>query len=121
MAKPEKKSLDTPDESRSVDKGEMAIVTVGDVTLGRGIFQPGWTWSTCVKPIVGGDSCQVHHKSYVISGRLGVRMDDGSEIEIGPGELADIPPGHDGWVIGDEPCVSVDFSSEAVNYAKPPA
>jgi hypothetical protein len=66
MAKLEKKSLDSPDESRSVPKGEMAIITVGDVTLGRAVFQPGWRWSESVKPIVGGDSCQVHHKSFVI-------------------------------------------------------
>jgi quercetin dioxygenase-like cupin family protein len=119
MAKLEKKSIDSPDESRTVGKGEMALITVGGVTLGQGTFQPGWRWSEHVKPIVGGDSCQVHHLTYVLSGRLGVRMDDGSELEVGPGEFAEIPPGHDGWTIGDEPFVGIDVSGEAANYAKP--
>jgi mannose-6-phosphate isomerase-like protein (cupin superfamily) len=118
MAKPEKKNIATPDEARSVGKGELKLVSVGGVTVGYSVFQPGWHWEEHVKPIVGGDSCQVHHKTFVISGRLAVRMNDGTEMELGPGDLADIPAGHDGWVVGDEPMVGIDFSGEAINYAK---
>ena len=70
--------------------------------------------------VLGLDSCQVHHLSFVMSGRMGIRMNDGTELEIGPGEFADIPPGHDGWVVGNENCVAIDVSGEAAQYAKKP-
>jgi quercetin dioxygenase-like cupin family protein len=114
----EAKSLDSPDETRPfVDKGKADIVTVGGVTVGRGVFEPGWRWSEHVKPLAGTDSCQAAHTGYILSGRMGVAMDDGSEAEVGPGEAFVISPGHDAWTVGDEPCVALDFSGME-QYAK---
>jgi mannose-6-phosphate isomerase-like protein (cupin superfamily) len=113
------KSFGSPDETRPFsDHGSMAVVQIGDTTAGKGTFEPGWRWSQDVKPIAGTDSCQAHHTLYIISGRMHVVMDDGSEADLGPGDAAVIPPGHDAWTVGDEACVSVDFSGVA-RYAKP--
>ena len=107
----ERKSIKTsPDETRTFDKGKLQIANLGGVTIGHYTLQPGWKWSTSVKPLVGTNSCQQMHTGYVISGRMRVRMDDGSEIECGPGDAAVIPPGHDAWVVGNEPCVGIDFT-----------
>jgi len=114
----ERKTLSAPDEKRSFDKGQLELVTLGGVTFGRATLQPGWKWSTCVKPLVNTESCQAPHLQYHVSGRLRVRMDDGSEDEFGPGEVSLLPPGHDAWVVGDEPVVVIDISGMA-NYAKP--
>jgi len=114
----EAKNLDTPDEKRSFEHGEMHVVTVAGATIGRATFRPGWKWSNDVKPIAGTDSCQAGHTGYVISGRMHVKMDDGTEAEAGPGDGVVISPGHDAWVVGDEPCVMLDWSGSA-NYAKP--
>jgi hypothetical protein len=110
MAKMEKRNLSQPDETRTFDKGKLELVTVGGVTFGRATFQPGWKWSTCVKPVVKTKSCEAPHLNYHISGRLHVLMDDGSEDEFGPGEVSRLPPGHDAWVVGDEPVVLIDIS-----------
>jgi len=80
----------------------MDVVELGNVTVGRATFEPGWRWSEHVKPVAGTDSCLVPHVGYIISGRLGIAMDDGTEQEFGPDEAFVIPPGHDGWVVGDE-------------------
>ncbi len=118
MTQLESKSLDSPDETRQfVDKGKADIVKIAGVTVGRTVFEPGWRWSEHVKPIAGTDSCQSHHTGYVLSGRMGVKMEDGSELEIGPGEAFVIPPGHDAWTVGDESCISLDFSGIEL-YAK---
>jgi hypothetical protein len=109
MAKMVKKSFDAPEEIRSFDKSRIEVVDLGDVKAMRVTNQPGWRWSECVKPIVGTDSCQVGHLIHVISGRIVVRMDDGSEAEFGPGDVGSIPPGHDAWIIGNEPFISIDF------------
>ena len=109
MAKMVKKSFDAPEEIRSFDKSKIEVVDLGDVKAMRVTNQPGWRWSECVKPIVGTDSCQVGHLIHVISGRIVVRMDDGSEAEFGPGDVGSIPPGHDAWIIGNEPFISIDF------------
>ena len=116
-ARMQSKNLDSPDEVRSFEKGRMDVVTLGDVTVGRAVFEPGWKWSECVKPIAGTDSCQVAHVGYVVSGRMKVHMDDGAEREFGPGDAGTIPPGHDAWIEGDEPCVWLDFAG-AEHYAK---
>jgi hypothetical protein len=110
MAKIEKGNLSQPEETRTFDKGKLELVTVGGVTFGRATFQPGWKWSTCVKPVVKTKSCEAPHLNYHISGRLHVLMDDGSEDEFGPGEVSRLPPGHDAWVVGDEPVVLIDIS-----------
>lgn len=105
------KSLERPDETRSVaDKGRIQLVTLGSVTVGRATFEPGWRWSDHVKPTAGTDLCQVTHTGYIVSGRQGLRMADGTEVELGPGDAFVVGPGHDAWVVGDEPCVSIDFS-----------
>ena len=113
------KSLDSPEETRPfAGHGSMAIVHVGDTTFGRGTFEAGWRWSQDVKPIAGTDSCQAAHLGYYISGRMNVVMDDGQEMEFGPGDFAVIPPGHDAWTVGEEPCVVIDWQGFA-DYAKP--
>jgi hypothetical protein len=111
-----KKSFDAPEEIRSFDKSKIEVVVLGDVKAMRVTNQPGWRWSECVKPAVGTDSCQVGHLIHVISGRIVVRMDDGSEAEFHPGDVGTIPPGHDAWVVGDEPFISIDFGDAL--YAK---
>jgi hypothetical protein len=114
----EAKNLDTPDETRNFDNGEIRIVNIAGATVGRAVFRPGWKWSNDVKPIAGTDSCQAPHTGYIISGRMHVVMDDGREAEAGPGDAFVIAPGHDAWIVGDEPCVALDWSG-AANYAKP--
>jgi hypothetical protein len=117
-SKIQKKNLDSsPDDTRDFEKGKVEIVNFGNVTIGRAIFEPGWSWSKCVKPIVNTNSCQAPHTQYVISGRLKVVMDDGTEEEFGPGDAAIIPPGHDAWVVGNESVVAIDFTG-LKDYAK---
>jgi mannose-6-phosphate isomerase-like protein (cupin superfamily) len=118
MSKMEKKSLSNPDETRSVAHGTVELVKLGGVTFTRLTFQPGWQWSVSVKPIAKTDSCQVHHVGHVISGQMVVKLDNGEEIEYGPGDVYDIPPGHDAWIVGDEPYVGMDVSGEMASYAK---
>jgi len=116
----ERQALSTPEETRSFldGKGKVDIVSVGDVQLGRGVFEPGWRWSDHVKPLAGTDSCQAVHTGYVIQGRMVVRMDDGTEIEVGTGDAFHMPAGHDAWVVGDQPCILIDITGMS-NYAKP--
>ena len=120
MAGLEIKALGTPDEVRQFaeGKGSSSIVNLSSGPVGRGVFEPGWRWSEHVKPIVGTGSCQTKHLAYVESGRMHVVMDDGSEGECGPGDIVLIEPGHDAWIVGDEPCVLVDFGL-IQNYARP--
>jgi len=113
----ERKSLNAPDERRTFPKGQLQVVTIGGTTFGRATLEPGWKWSECVKPIVGTDSCQSKHLQYQVSGRLHVVMDDGSEMEFGPGDVSFIPQGHDAWVVGTEPVVLIDILGMA-EYAK---
>lgn len=118
MSGVESKSLDNPEETRSFAHGEVQLVTVGGATVGRFTFQPGWRWSTSVKPVVGTDWCEAHHVGYVISGRMRVVDNAGNESDAGPGDAYDIPPGHDAWIVGDETFVGLEFKS-AASYAKP--
>lgn len=106
-----------PDERRRFPHGELTVVEVAGVTVGRAVFQPGWRWSDHVRPLAGTDSCQVAHVGYLLSGRMCVRMDDGREATAAAGDVVVIPPGHDGWVVGDEPCVMLDWSGGA-DYAR---
>lgn len=108
------KSLEQPEETRpTAGKGRIELVTLGQTTVGRATFEPGWRWSEHVKPLAGTELCEVTHTGYVVSGREMVRMDDGTEVELKPGDAFVIGPGHDAWVIGQEPCVTVDFSGTA--------
>jgi hypothetical protein len=114
------KSFDSPDESRTPDKTEVAVVQLGDVKAARFTMQPGWRWSECIKPVAGTDSCQARHVGAAVSGRMHVIQNDGSEAEVGPGEAYIIDPGHDAWVVGDEPFVGYEFESQtAATYAVP--
>jgi ethanolamine utilization protein EutQ (cupin superfamily) len=117
MAALENQNFEKPDETRTFDKGRMDLITLGDLTMGRAVFEPGWKWSECVRPVAGTDTCQVSHKGYVISGRMHVVMDDGTEGDLNPGDMMLIGPGHDAWVLGDEPCVALDIQG-AADYAK---
>ena len=119
MAGLEVKSVDSPDEVRPIseDKGQVDVVNVGGTAVLSGEFRPGWRWSEHVKPMVGGDSCQAPHLLYCVSGRMHVVMDDGTEADIGPGDVASIAPGHDAWIVGDEPFRSIDFGGYS-QYAK---
>ena len=117
MKRTEKKSLNSPDETRTFPRGKVEMATVGGVKFGRGTFDPGWKWSEHVKPIAKTQSCQAPHTFYQISGHMVVKMDDGTEIEFGPGDVGVIAPGHDGWVLGNEPAVFIDITGMA-DYAK---
>lgn len=115
----EVKTFENPDEVRSFKgHGRIEIVRVGGLTVGRGIYEPGWKWSQDVAPIAGTASCQASHAGYVLAGRLGVRMEDGTEAEMGPGDAVVIGPGHDAWTVGDEACVLVDFGESVSQFAK---
>lgn len=113
----QRKAFSTPDEVRSFDNGRVDLVTFGGGTVGRFTLQPGWRWSQHVKPIAGTDWCEQAHFGYQIAGRLAIRMKDGSEFETGPGDVSMVPPGHDAWVVGDEPVVLLDWSG-AATYAQ---
>jgi hypothetical protein len=116
-AKMGKRNFSKPDETRIFDRGKIELITLGGVTFGRATFEPGWRWSTSVKPLVNTKSCEVPHLGYMVSGHIRTVMDDGSEEEFGPGDVLQIPPGHDGWVVGDEPAVAIDITG-AGEYAK---
>lgn len=113
----QRKSLSSPDETRSFDKGRFDVVTFEGATIGRGTLEPGWKWSECVKPIAGTETCQARHVGYAVYGRLKVVMDDGTETELAAGDAYVVPPGHDAWVVGDEPFVELEFES-AATWAK---
>jgi mannose-6-phosphate isomerase-like protein (cupin superfamily) len=118
MAGLETKRFDSPDEVREFEgKGHADVLQMSGHTVGRGTFEPGWKWSNNVKPIAGTESCEVSHLGYVVSGRMRVFMDDGTESDIGAGDVVAIPPGHDAEVVGDEACVMLDFG-EFGDYAK---
>jgi class 3 adenylate cyclase len=111
MARLQAKPFATPDEVRSTQHGKITILDLDDMVVGRLAFEPGWRWSEVVKPIAGTELCEYHHIGVTVSGTLRVQMRDGTELEIGPGDVFEIPPGHDAWVVGDEPWVSVDFEA----------
>ena len=109
----ELKSFGKPDEVRKFAHGRLELIKVSGATVGRSVYEPGWRWSTSVKPIAKTDSCQATHFIYQISGVLKVRMNDGTEFEAQPGDVYLIPPGHDAWTVGNEPAVFVDFQGMA--------
>jgi quercetin dioxygenase-like cupin family protein len=109
MANIVKKSLNQPEQTQTPEKLKVEIVTIDGLKIQRFTAQPGWQWSKHIRPIVGGESCQVHHLIYVLSGKLHAKMDDGKEEEFGQGEVGVIPPGHDGWNAGDEPVVWLEI------------
>jgi hypothetical protein len=113
----EMKNFAVPDEVRKFPLGRLELVEVGGKTVGRGTFQPGWHWADSVKPIAKTESCEAPHYQYQVSGIMRVRMDDGTEFDTKAGDVCMLPPGHDAWVVGNEPVVVVDFQGMA-DYAK---
>ena len=109
VEKSETKNFEHPEEVREFPRGRLELVHIGGVTVGRARLEPGWRWSESVKPIANTDSCEAAHFQYHLFGVLHVRMDDGTEFECRAGDVCLIPPGHDAWVIGDEPVEVVDF------------
>jgi hypothetical protein len=109
VARLQKRNLSKPTEVRPVGRGQLELIELADLAVARMHYEPGWRWSQDVKPLVGGDSCQVRHVGVVVSGRLYTEMDDGATMEIGPGDVYEIPAGHDSWVVGDEPWISIDI------------
>lgn len=114
-----RKSFDSPEETRAFEagKGRLDLVNLDSGAVGRAVFEPGWRWSEHVKPIAQTDSCQASHMGYCVSGHMMVVMDDGEQQEFGPGDFMIAPPGHDAWIVGDEPCVMIDWQGVA-DYAK---
>ena len=113
----EHESFGSPAETREFPHGRAEILNVGAATIGRLVLEPGWRWSNDVKPIAGTDSCLAPHFQYHVQGRLGIRMDDGTEFIAGPGDVTSLPAGHDAYVLGDDPVVIVDFFG-ATHYAE---
>ena len=111
MARLQRKRFTHPDDVRIVPNGRVEVVELDDRVVGRLSYDPGWQWSKDIKPIAGTETCQFHHVGITISGRARIALPDGIELELGPGDVFEIPPGHDAWVIGDEPWVSVDFEA----------
>jgi quercetin dioxygenase-like cupin family protein len=111
------KRFETPDEKRTFAKGTFELITLGGITVGRATYEPGWKWSEHVGPSVGSKSCPVEHVVLVLAGRAAVAVDEGKTVEIATGDLAYVPPGHDSWVVGDEPYVSLHFLGVG-RYAK---
>jgi class 3 adenylate cyclase len=110
MARLQFKSLDKPDEVRRTPFGRVDIYNLDDLVIGRTVFEPGWHWTEHVQPLAGTRLCQYHHVGVCLQGRMGIRMEDGTTLEVAAGTVFDIPPGHDGWVIGDEPWVTYDVA-----------
>lgn len=111
MPRLQRKCFTTPDQVRTFPTGQVNIVTLDEMAIGRFVFQPGWKWSKDVKPIAGTNSCQHRHLGYTLAGSMEVRMDDGTTLIIGPNEAYEIPPGHDAWVIGDKAWDAIEFAS----------
>ncbi|MFE9566089.1 cupin domain-containing protein [Streptomyces sp. NPDC006487] len=116
-----RRGFDSADETRRFEdgKGRLDLLDTDGGPVGRAVFEPGWQWSQHIKPIAGTDSCQAAHVGYIVSGRMKVVMDDGDSIEAQPGDFIQIDPGHDAWVLGEEPCVVLDWQGYG-DFAKPP-
>ena len=117
QARAEQKTFGAPDETRPFERGKVELLNIGGGVVGRLTLEPGWRWSEHVKPMAGTEWCEAPHFQYHVSGRLHVVMADGSEFDLGPGDVSALPSGHDAWVVGDEPVVVVDWFG-ASNYAK---
>ena len=111
--------FDSPDETRTPDKTRVDVVRLGETTAARMTFEPGWKWSECVKPVAGTDSCQVRHVGVAQFGTIHISHEDGTEVDIRPGDAYVIEPCHDAWVVGDESFVGFEFETRsAEEYAR---
>lgn len=113
------KNLDTPDEKLAFPNGSGNVVTFGEMNVGRGHMEPGWRWKNDVAPLVGASSCQLPHTGLVLEGHLHIEMDDGAELDLHPGDVYVISPGHDGWVVGDKPVRTLEWSGSALHFLDP--
>jgi class 3 adenylate cyclase len=111
VARLQRKRFTDPADTRVFPRGRVDVVELDDIVVGRMTYEPGWRWSVDVKPIAGTERCMYHHVGLVLQGRLRLELPDGTELEVGPGDVFEVPPGHDAWVVGDEPWVSVDFEA----------
>ena len=111
MARMQKKSINSPDETLTFDKGKLDRTRIGDTSIGNIYLEPGWSWEKCIKPLAKSESCQASHTQYIISGRIRFKMNDGNEEEYGPGDLAYVPPGHKAWVVGNDPFRGMEFGT----------
>ncbi|MHC1561271.1 cupin domain-containing protein [Actinomycetospora sp. C-140] len=119
MSAIEHRDMSAPDETRAPEKTTLQVVSLGGASVARLTLQPGWRWSACIKPVVGGTSCQAAHLGYLVSGRMHVVADDGTEADLGAGECYRLEPGHDAWVVGDDPVVGLEFETKtAETYAR---
>ena len=121
MGRIQRKRLDRPDDVLKLPRLTVNIVRVGSLTIGLGTVEPGFRWSTHVRKEIDEPLCQVHHLQLLLSGRFAVEMADGEYVELEPNEIFDVPPGHDAWVIGDEPAVLLDFLGNSTSSAGPRA
>ena len=119
-ASAQRKGFKSPDETRAFKgKGKLELVKFGDTPFARATFEPGWRWSENVKPIAQTDSCQTNHLGYVLEGRMHIKHNDGTEIDVGPGDAFVVAPGHDAWVVGNDACIALDVNPSILAYAKP--
>jgi ketosteroid isomerase-like protein len=116
MQQAEQRSFDAADETREFPNGRAEIVKIAGGEVGRLVFEPGWRWSNDVQPIAQTESCLAPHFQYHVAGQLAILMDDGSELVARPGDVTSLPSGHDAWVVGDDPVITVDWFG-AGNYA----
>jgi hypothetical protein len=113
MASIEARNFDSPDETRTPARTRVDVVRVGGTTAARLNLEPGWRWSECIKPVAGTDSCQLRHIGVVQEGHMRIRHDDGTELDITPGQAYVIEPGHDAWIVGEAPFVAFEFEPSA--------
>jgi class 3 adenylate cyclase len=114
-----RKSLSQPDDERLFSRGRGLFVDIGTLIVGRAVLEPGWRWSVDMRPAVGTPSCQVHHLHLLLQGRFAVRLDSGEAQEFEADDVMDIPPGHDAWVVGEEPVVLVDIAGNVADFGLP--
>lgn len=114
MARLQAKTFDTPDETRTMPRATADVVHVGEVAVGYAVWQPGWRWSTDLRPLAGTDWCENHHLGYAVSGTLAVLTESGEKLEIHGRSVYEIPPRHDAWVVGNDPFVTVEWTSSRV-------
>ena len=112
-----KTNIEEPDEIKETPKGRLQLVTLGGFTFGLRTLQPGWRWTTHMRPVVKSETCQIRHVGYVLSGRMGFLMDYGATLEVGPGDAFDVKPGHDAWTVGPEPVLFLDFIGAVAKQA----
>ena len=103
-------------EIKTPEKAHSASVKLNNVTMSKTVLQPGWSWSSCIKPIVGTETCQAGHVGVVAKGAIHVKHDDGSEMEFKEGDSYYLAPGHDAWVIGNNETITYEFFTDDKDF-----